>query len=75
MDGLGRLRGSRGKYNITANIIAPAILTLGAVESTAVLTEDQRAAGALWMKQTIPIGGQLGDPERDFAPLHGISGQ
>jgi NAD(P)-dependent dehydrogenase (short-subunit alcohol dehydrogenase family) len=56
------------KYNITANIIAPAMLTPGSQESYSELTEEQRAAAALWLQQTVPLGGQLGEAGRDLVP-------
>jgi NAD(P)-dependent dehydrogenase (short-subunit alcohol dehydrogenase family) len=58
-----------GRYNITANAIAPAIWTPMYDKTRASYTPEQLKAHDAVMKAAILIGGKLGDPERDFAPL------
>lgn len=58
-----------GKYNITVNALAPAIWTPMYDQRRSVLTEDELKAHDENYKKLIPIGGKLGDPERDLGPV------
>jgi len=58
-----------GQYAITVNAIAPAIWTPMYDRTRAAYTPAQLAAHDAFMKKAIPLGGKLGDPDRDFAPM------
>jgi len=58
-----------GRYGITANAIAPAIATPMYQKTRGSMTADQLAAHDSAMALTIPLGGRLGDPQRDLAPV------
>lgn len=58
-----------GRYNISVNAMAPAIwtpmydATRGRMSNSALAAHDER------MRQIIPLGGKLGDPATQFAPV------
>ena len=56
-------------YRITVNCIAPAIWTPMYDKTRASFSLDQLAQHDAMMRAAIPLGGKLGDPERDFAPM------
>ena len=58
-----------GKYGITMNVIAPAIWTPMYDGHRARLTPDELRAHDAAMAKGILIGGKLGDPDRDLAPV------
>jgi NAD(P)-dependent dehydrogenase (short-subunit alcohol dehydrogenase family) len=58
-----------GRYNITANAVVPAIWTPMYEEHRARMTPDELAEMEARHAQQIPLGGKLGDPDRDFAPV------
>ena len=58
-----------GRYNITVNAMVPAIKTPMFAEHLACYSEEEKTAFHAAMKHHIPIDGELGDPERDFAPV------
>lgn len=58
-----------GRHGITANAIAPAIATPMYARTRDGMTADQLATHDAAMAQTIPLGGRLGDPQRDLAPV------
>lgn len=58
-----------GKHGITVNTIAPAIWTPMYDETRAVMSPVELAAHDAEQRRKRPIGGKLGDPERDFLPL------
>jgi len=58
-----------GKYNITVNCICPAVWTPMYDEYRARLTPEGLEAHDKSMAQRILIGGKLGDPARDLAPV------
>ncbi|MCW2622355.1 MAG: oxidoreductase [Frankiales bacterium] len=58
-----------GKEGITVNMIAPAIWTPMYDQTRASMTAEQLAAHDAALALAIPIGGRLGDLERDFVPL------
>jgi NAD(P)-dependent dehydrogenase (short-subunit alcohol dehydrogenase family) len=57
------------RYNITVNAVAPGIWTLMYEAHRAVMTPEQLAAHDKVMAQAVLIGGKLGDPMRDLAPV------
>lgn len=57
------------KYDITVNAIAPAIWTPMYDTTRAAMTPEQLEAHDKTMAQAVPIGGRLGDVERDFVPV------
>lgn len=57
------------RHDITANCIAPAIWTPMYDKTRSEMTPEQLALHDERMKSAIPLGGKLGDVERDFAPL------
>jgi NAD(P)-dependent dehydrogenase (short-subunit alcohol dehydrogenase family) len=58
-----------GKYNITANIICPAVWSPMYEQHRASYTPEQLRAHDARMAQIIHIGGKLGDPDRDLTPM------
>lgn len=56
-------------FNITVNAIAPAIWTPMYDSTRAEMGADELAHHDAMMKLAIPLGGKLGDPEKDFAPM------
>ncbi len=58
-----------GKYGITVNSIVPAIWTPMYDAWRARMSDQERAIHDMAMKHIIPLGGRLGDPDRDMAPV------
>jgi NAD(P)-dependent dehydrogenase (short-subunit alcohol dehydrogenase family) len=58
-----------GRYGIIANAVVPAIRTDMADEHRARLDPDQQVELDERHAREIPLGGRLGDPELDFAPV------
>jgi len=58
-----------GKHGITVNAIAPAIWTPMYDKTRASMTPEQLEAHDEMMSKSVPIGGKLGDIERDFVPV------
>ena len=58
-----------GRYGISANAIAPAIWTPMYEASRNELTPEQLVAHDAFKTRTIPLGGRLGDVEKDFVPV------
>lgn len=58
-----------GRYNIRVNAIAPTIWTPMYDETRASMRDDQLAAHDAALKIAIPIGGKLGNIERDLMPV------
>jgi NAD(P)-dependent dehydrogenase (short-subunit alcohol dehydrogenase family) len=58
-----------GMYGITVNCVLPAIWTPMYEEQRSRLNPAELEAHDLRMATTIPIGGRLGDPIRDLAPV------
>lgn len=58
-----------GRYGIRVNSLIPAIWTSMYDEFRDRLAPDQLAALDAGMAQMIPLGGKLGDPETDLAPV------
>jgi NAD(P)-dependent dehydrogenase (short-subunit alcohol dehydrogenase family) len=58
-----------GRYGITVNAVAPAIWTPMYEETRAQMTPEELAQHDAAVRAVIPLGGKLGDPERDFAPM------
>ncbi|MFF4767366.1 SDR family NAD(P)-dependent oxidoreductase [Streptomyces sp. NPDC001255] len=56
-------------YGITVNAIAPAIWTPMYDRTRAAMTPEQLAAHDAMMAKSVPLGGKLGDIERDFVPI------
>jgi NAD(P)-dependent dehydrogenase (short-subunit alcohol dehydrogenase family) len=56
-------------YRITVNAIVPGIWTAMYDKTRSELTADQLAAHDAQMSHTVPLGGRLGDVERDFVPV------
>lgn len=57
------------RYDITVNAIAPAIWTPMYDTTRASMTPEQLAAHDAFMATAVPLGGRLGDVERDFVPV------
>jgi NAD(P)-dependent dehydrogenase (short-subunit alcohol dehydrogenase family) len=57
------------RYNITVNSVVPAIWTPMYEAHRARMSEQERAVHDLAMQHVIPLGGRLGDPDRDIAPV------
>jgi NAD(P)-dependent dehydrogenase (short-subunit alcohol dehydrogenase family) len=57
------------RYGITANAIAPAMWTPMYDATRSRLTEEELAAHDRGMAMAVPLGGRLGDPDRDMAPV------
>ena len=58
-----------GQYGITANAIAPAIWTPMYEATRAAMSPERLVAHDADQRRKRHIGGKLGDPERDFAPM------
>lgn len=58
-----------GQYGITANCIAPAIETPMYLKTRSLMSADALAALDAKLAAEMPIGGKLGDPDRDLAPV------
>jgi NAD(P)-dependent dehydrogenase (short-subunit alcohol dehydrogenase family) len=58
-----------GPYGITVNALAPAIKTPMYQRTRDSMTSEHLAAHDAMLKTRIPIGGQLGDIDRDFVPV------
>ena len=58
-----------GKYNITVNSLAPAIWTPMYDERRSLMSKEELKAHDESYAKVIPIGGKLGDPEKDLAPV------
>ena len=56
-------------YGITVNAIAPAIWTPMYDRTRASMTPEQLAAHDASMAKTVPLGGRLGDIDRDLVPV------
>lgn len=56
-------------YGIRVNNVVPAIWTQMYDEYRARMSEQERAIHDMAMAHVIPLGGKLGDPDRDAAPL------
>ena len=57
------------KYDITVNAMAPAIWTPMYDKTRAAMTPEQLLAHDAFMAGAVPIGGRLGDVDRDFVPV------
>jgi NAD(P)-dependent dehydrogenase (short-subunit alcohol dehydrogenase family) len=57
------------KYAITVNAIAPAIWTPMYDKTRASMTAEQLVAHDAYMATAVPLGGKLGDVDRDFVPV------
>jgi NAD(P)-dependent dehydrogenase (short-subunit alcohol dehydrogenase family) len=57
------------KYNITVNSVVPAIWTPMYDAWRARMPEQERAMHDLAMKHVVLLGGRLGDPDQDIAPV------
>lgn len=57
------------KYAITVNAIAPAIWTPMYDRTRAAMTTEQLAAHDAYLAVAVPLGGKLGDVDRDFVPV------
>lgn len=57
------------KYRITANAIAPAIWTPMYDKTRAAMSPEGLIAHDAFMAHAIPLGGKLGDVEKDFVPI------
>ncbi len=58
-----------GRHDITVNMICPAVVTPMYAEHRARMSDGELAAHDARMAERILIGGKLGDPERDVAPV------
>lgn len=58
-----------GRFGIRANSVLPAIQTPMYKEYLSRLSEDEVRAHREKMRARIPLGGQLGEPDRDLAPV------
>ena len=68
MDGAASLP-SRGKYGITANTVLPAMKTPMYEEHRQRFTPEELERFDESIAARLPLGGQLGDPARDLAPV------
>lgn len=57
------------RFNISINVIAPAIWTPMYDKTRSEMTAEQLAAHDEMMKTAVPIGGKLGNIDRDFVPV------
>jgi NAD(P)-dependent dehydrogenase (short-subunit alcohol dehydrogenase family) len=57
------------KYNVTVNSVVPAIWTPMYDAWRARMSEAERTMHDLAMKHVVLLGGKLGDPDRDMAPV------
>ena len=58
-----------GRFGITVNSLVPAIWTPMYDEYRARLSPAELAQHDAMMQGRVPIGGKLGDPDRDLAPV------
>jgi NAD(P)-dependent dehydrogenase (short-subunit alcohol dehydrogenase family) len=58
-----------GAHAVTVNAIAPAIWTPMYDTTRASMTAEQLAAHDAFMARAVPLGGRLGDVDRDFVPV------
>lgn len=58
-----------GKYGITVNALAPAIKTPMYALTRSLMTPEVLVAHDAELKIRMPLGGALGDADRDFAPV------
>jgi NAD(P)-dependent dehydrogenase (short-subunit alcohol dehydrogenase family) len=58
-----------GKHSITVNMIAPAIRTPMYEKTRSEMSPEILAAHDAQMLQAVPLGGKLGDVQRDFVPV------
>jgi NAD(P)-dependent dehydrogenase (short-subunit alcohol dehydrogenase family) len=58
-----------GRYNIRANCVAPVVHTRLAERMSENLNEAARTEIEQFLMRAIPLGGQMGDPLRDLAPV------
>jgi NAD(P)-dependent dehydrogenase (short-subunit alcohol dehydrogenase family) len=58
-----------GKYGIRVNSLNPAIWTPMYDEHRSRLSKEELAAHETFMAERIPLGGKLGDPDADLAPV------
>ncbi|CAG9165928.1 SDR family NAD(P)-dependent oxidoreductase [Cupriavidus pinatubonensis] len=58
-----------GRHGITVNAMAPAMWTPMYEKFRARLDDAQLQAHDAMMAQQVPLGGRLGDPDRDMAPV------
>jgi len=58
-----------GRYHITANAIAPAISTPMYVKTRSLMTPEQLDEHEKMLARDLPLGGRLGDPVQDLAPV------
>jgi NAD(P)-dependent dehydrogenase (short-subunit alcohol dehydrogenase family) len=57
------------RYGITVNSVVPAIWTPMYDAHRARMSDEERAVHDLTMQHVVPLGGRLGDPDRDLAPV------
>ncbi len=57
------------QYNIRVNMIAPTIWTPMYDKTRAAMTPEELKAHDAFMAASIPLGGKLGDAQKDFAPI------
>jgi NAD(P)-dependent dehydrogenase (short-subunit alcohol dehydrogenase family) len=57
------------RHAITVNAVVPAIWTPMYDAHRARMSEEERTVHDLAMQHVIPLGGRLGDPDRDLAPV------
>jgi NAD(P)-dependent dehydrogenase (short-subunit alcohol dehydrogenase family) len=58
-----------GRFGVTVNALAPAVGTPGAERLWAHLGEERAAAFKERLRTTMPLRGELGDPEMDLGPV------
>jgi NAD(P)-dependent dehydrogenase (short-subunit alcohol dehydrogenase family) len=57
------------RFGITVNSVVPAMWTPMYDEHRARMTPDELAQHDAIMKMRVPVGGKLGDPDADLAPV------
>jgi NAD(P)-dependent dehydrogenase (short-subunit alcohol dehydrogenase family) len=58
-----------GKYGITVNAVSPGIWTPMYERTRAAMAPEQLVAHDEWMKDTVVLGGKLGDVHQDLLPV------
>jgi NAD(P)-dependent dehydrogenase (short-subunit alcohol dehydrogenase family) len=58
-----------GRYGITVNAVVPAAWTGQYEDHRARMSPEDLAAHDAMMQRTVPLGGRLGDADRDIAPV------
>lgn len=58
-----------GRHGVTANTLVPALWTPMYEEHRNIFSAEELAAHDAMMAGLVPVGGKLGDPDRDFAPV------